>query len=132
MAGKVSDGGCLRQNIVSPIKNKSLFLFQIINVIIPVEDRELDGIINVPKSSSWAGYAVVLTHGAGADMHYTHLDKLASCLADTGILCLRFTCKTPNFQYRARCFASAVVSAVRCVFIQTKLPGLILIRYTVT
>ena len=77
---------------------------------IPVEDRELDGVFDFPRDSSWNGCAVVLTHGAGGDMNYLHLEKLASHLANTGILCLRFTCRTTNFQYRTRCFAAVVVS----------------------
>ena len=94
-------------------KETFYFSLQILKVRIPVEDRELDGVINVPRKTSWAGYAVVLTHGAGGDMYHDHVDSLTSRLADTGILCLRFTCKTPNFQYRTRCFASAVVSVGR-------------------
>lgn len=77
-------------------------------VKIPVEDRELDGVFDFPCESSWNGCAVVLTHGAGGDMNYLHLEKLASHLANTGILCLRFTCRTRNFQYRTRCFATVV------------------------
>lgn len=76
---------------------------------IPVEDRHLDGVINIPCSSSWSGTAVVLTHGAGSDMNFHHLEKIASCLAQSGILCLRFTCRTPNFKYRIRCFENALV-----------------------
>ncbi|EDO48462.1 predicted protein [Nematostella vectensis] len=79
-----------------------------LDVRIPVEDRVLDGVINVPSPSSWDGCAVVLTHGAGGDLHFHHLEQIATHLARTGILCLRFTCKTPNFQYRLRCFEAAV------------------------
>ena len=43
-------------------------------------------------------------------MNYLHLEKLAAHLASTGILCLRFTCRTRNFQYRKECFTAVVVS----------------------
>ncbi|XP_073249400.1 testis-expressed protein 30-like [Porites lutea] len=41
-------------------------------------------------------------------MNYLHLEKLAAHLASTGILCLRFTCRTRNFQYRKECFTAVV------------------------
>lgn len=77
-------------------------------VKIPVEDHQLDGVFNFPFDSSWNGCAVVLTHGAGRDMNYLHLERLAAHLAKTGILCLRFTCRTRNFQYRTKCFSAVV------------------------
>ena len=43
-------------------------------------------------------------------MHHKHLEALAKHLCDAGILCLRFTMKTPNFKYRVKCFAAVVVS----------------------
>ena len=79
---------------------------------LPVNGGELDGIFDFPTASSWNGYGVVLTHGAGTDMNHHHLEKLAVQLASTGILCLRFTCRTRNFQYRVQCFASVVVSPI--------------------
>ena len=42
-------------------------------------------------------------------MNYLHLEKLAAHLASTGILCLRFTCRTRNFKYRIQCFTAVVV-----------------------
>ena len=92
------------------IIDKRDILLNQVSVKIPVEDRELDGVFNLPCDSSWNGCAVVLTHGAGGDMSYLHLEKLAAHLASTGILCLRFTCRTRNFQYRTECFAAVVVS----------------------
>ena len=52
-------------------------------------------------------------------MNYLHLEKLAAHLASTGILCLRFTCRTRNFQYRKECFTAAVVSCneIRSMFL---------------
>ena len=86
----------------------SICIKQVI-VKIPVEDRELDGVFNFPCEASWNGCAVILTHGAGGDMNYLHLEKLAAHLASTGILCLRFTCRTRNFKYRIQCFTAVVV-----------------------
>ena len=52
-------------------------------------------------------------------MNYLHLEKLAAHLASTGILCLRFTCRTRNFQYRKECFTAVVVSCneIRSMFL---------------
>ena len=52
-------------------------------------------------------------------MNYLHLEKLAAHLANTGILCLRFTCRTRNFQYRKECFTAVVVSCneIRSMFL---------------
>ena len=55
---------------------------------------------------------MILTHGAGGDMYHEHLDVLAKHLCNAGILCLRFTMKTPNFKYRVKCFAAVVVSRI--------------------
>ena len=93
------------------IYNPNILLHQV-PVKIPVEDRELDGVFNFPCESSWNGCAVVMTHGAGGDVNYLHLEKLASHLASTGILCLRFTCRTRNFLYRTECFAAVVVRSM--------------------
>ena len=46
-------------------------------------------------------------------MYHEHLDALAKHLCTAGILCLRFTMKTPNFKYRVKCFAAVVVSRLK-------------------
>ena len=43
-------------------------------------------------------------------MYHEHLEILVKHLCNAGILCLRFTMKTPNFKYRVKCFAAVVVS----------------------
>ena len=86
-----------------------MWLLQI-PVTIAVEGRQLDGVLDVPRSTSWRGCALVLTHGAGGDLNFHHLDRLASHAAYTGILCLRFTCRPPNLKFRTRCYVAAVVS----------------------
>ncbi|XP_024862665.1 testis-expressed protein 30 isoform X1 [Kryptolebias marmoratus] len=50
--------------------------------------------------------AVVLTHGAGGDMNFTHLVSLARALASHGFLCLRFTCKGLNLPYRIKAYSA--------------------------
>ncbi|XP_052422202.1 testis-expressed protein 30 isoform X2 [Carassius gibelio] len=79
------------------------------NVRIPFEQKELDGVLTVPADVS-AGQctAVVLTHGAGGDMRTKQLESLAHALARAGILCLRFTCRPPNLQYRIRAYSAVV------------------------
>lgn len=47
-------------------------------------------------------------------MHHEHLEILAKHLSQVGLLCLRFTVKTPNFKYRVKCFAAVVVSSLLC------------------
>ena len=84
-------------------------------VQIPLDDRRcLDAVVTVPKfKSTWSCFCVVMTHGAGGDLNTAPLSKLAKELSTSGLISLRFTCKTPNFAYRVRCFAAAVV----CTFI---------------
>ncbi|XP_058641992.1 testis-expressed protein 30 isoform X1 [Onychostoma macrolepis] len=79
------------------------------NVRIPFEQKELDGVLTVPADVS-AGHctAVVLTHGAGGDMHTKQLESLARALARSGVLCLRFTCRALNFLYRIRAYSAVV------------------------
>lgn len=45
-------------------------------------------------------------------MFHEHLQLLVKFLCNAGILCLRFTMKTPNFMYRVKCFAVVVVGNV--------------------
>jgi hypothetical protein len=85
------------------------FIFQV-SVKIPFGDKELSAVISLPKRTSWQGCGVILTHGAGGDMFHEHLEVLARHLCNAGILCLRFTMKTPNFKYRVKCFTTVVVS----------------------
>lgn len=73
----------------------------------------MDAVISPPNLTSWQGCGVILTHGAGGDMHHKHLEALAKHLCNAGILCLRFTMKTPNFKYRVKCFATVVVSRLK-------------------
>ncbi|XP_065058370.1 testis-expressed protein 30-like isoform X2 [Rhopilema esculentum] len=69
----------------------------------------INGIVSLPKErSTWSEFAVVVTHGAGGDMNIQQLKELSQAVARAGLVCLRFTCKTPNFGHRVRCFAAAV------------------------
>lgn len=80
------------------------------NVRIPFEQKELDGVFSVPADVTAERTAVVLTHGAGGDMHIKQLESLARALACAGVLCLRFTCRAVNFVYRVRAYSAVVVS----------------------
>lgn len=80
------------------------------NVRIPFEQKELDGVFTVPADVTEERTAMVLTHGAGGDMHSKQLESLAHALARSGVLCLRFTCRAVNFPYRVRAYRAVVVS----------------------
>ncbi|NWW52164.1 TEX30 protein, partial [Pedionomus torquatus] len=77
-----------------------------VKVKIPFGNKYLDAIFSVPEKKST--YGVILTHGAGGDMHFPHLVSLAAYLASHGVLCLRFTCKGLNITYRAKAFKAVV------------------------
>ncbi|XP_057191895.1 testis-expressed protein 30 [Triplophysa rosa] len=78
------------------------------NVRIPFEQKQLDGVFTVPADVTALRAAVVMTHGAGGDMHISHLETMARALACSGVLCLRFTCKGLNLAYRIRAYRAAV------------------------
>ncbi|XP_067265334.1 testis-expressed protein 30 isoform X1 [Chanodichthys erythropterus] len=78
------------------------------NVRIPFEQKELDGVFTVPADVTEERTAMVLTHGAGGDMHIKQLESLAHALARSGVLCLRFTCRAVNFPYRVRAYRAVV------------------------
>ncbi|XP_017558473.1 testis-expressed protein 30 isoform X2 [Pygocentrus nattereri] len=76
-------------------------------VTIPFGTKVLDGVLTVPEVEA-VRTGLILTHGAGGDMNLKALRSLASCTAASGVLCLRFTCKSLNFTYRVRAFQAAV------------------------
>ncbi|XP_065149342.2 testis-expressed protein 30 [Paramisgurnus dabryanus] len=78
------------------------------NVRIPFEQKQLDGVFTVPADVSAGFAAMVMTHGAGGDMHMAQLETLARVLARSGVLCLRFTCKGLNLAYRIRAYRAVV------------------------
>ena len=93
-----------------------LYVFEV-PIKIPFGEKEIDAVVSTPNRTSWQGCGVILTHGVGGDMHHKHLEALAKYLCSAGILCLRFTMKTPNFKYRVKCFAAAVVSKLKIKYI---------------
>nr|XP_055071814.1 testis-expressed protein 30 isoform X2 [Misgurnus anguillicaudatus] len=54
------------------------------NVRIPFEQKQLDGVFTVPADVSAGFAAVVMTHGAGGDLHMAQLEILARVLARSG------------------------------------------------
>jgi len=66
-------------------------------------------VFTVPADFGAECTAVVLTHGAGGDLHVRQLESLAHALARSGVLCLRFTCRAVNFMYRFRAYLTVVV-----------------------
>ncbi|CAL8267646.1 unnamed protein product [Lota lota] len=66
--------------------------------------KHLDAILCVPTKANDAHKAVILTHGAGGDMHFKHLVSIAQALASSGLVCLRFTCKGLNLPYRVKAY----------------------------
>nr|XP_006131087.1 testis-expressed protein 30 [Pelodiscus sinensis] len=77
-----------------------------VKVKIPFGTKYLDAIFSVPDKILTHG--VILTHGAGGDMNFSHLVSLVAYLASRGILCLRFTCKSLNIAYRTKAYKSVV------------------------
>ncbi|XP_069614056.1 protein O-glucosyltransferase 2 isoform X4 [Ranitomeya imitator] len=80
-------------------------------ITIPFGDKYLDAILSLPRDCSGVRYGVLLTHGAGGDMNFSHLVSLASYLASHGLLCLRFTCKGLNLVYRTKAYHAVLEQA---------------------
>ncbi|KAM7178843.1 testis-expressed protein 30 isoform 2-T3 [Macrochelys suwanniensis] len=78
-----------------------------VNVKIPFGNKYLDAIFSVPDKILTHG--VILTHGAGGDMNFSHLVSLVAYLASCGLLCLRFTCKGLNIAYRTKAYKTVVI-----------------------
>lgn len=78
-------------------------------VSIPFGSKELEGALTVPETEC-VQTALILTHGAGGDMNLKPLMSLAQAAATSGLLCLRFTCKSLNLAHRVRAYEAAVVS----------------------
>ncbi|KAI4885915.1 hypothetical protein NFI96_030889, partial [Prochilodus magdalenae] len=75
-------------------------------VSIPFGTKVLDAVLTVPEAEA-VRTGLILTHGAGGDMNLKALRSLASSTAASGVLCLRFTCKSLNLAYRVRAFQAA-------------------------
>ncbi|XP_073425591.1 testis-expressed protein 30 isoform X1 [Dendrobates tinctorius] len=82
------------------------------SITIPFGDKYLDAILSLPRDCRGVRYGVILTHGAGGDMNFSHLVSLASYLASHGLLCLRFTCKGLNLVLRTKAY-NAVLTYVK-------------------
>ncbi|XP_005303445.3 testis-expressed protein 30 isoform X2 [Chrysemys picta bellii] len=80
--------------------------FTEVKVKIPFGNKYLDAIFSVPDKILTHG--VILTHGAGGDMNFSHLVSLVAYLASRGLLCLRFTCKGLNIAYRTKAYKTVV------------------------
>ncbi|KAM8854633.1 nucleolus and neural progenitor protein-like [Spinachia spinachia] len=73
-------------------------------VKVPFGTKHLDAAMCFPASDPDVHTAVILTHGAGGDMHFKHLVSLAHALASNGFLCFRFTCKGLNLGYKVKAY----------------------------
>ena len=71
----------------------------------PLGTKCVDAAVCVPADSETRVHsAVILTHGAGGDMHFPPLVSLARALASSGVISLRFTCRALNLSYRVKVF----------------------------
>ncbi|KAG2456302.1 NEPRO protein, partial [Polypterus senegalus] len=81
---------------------------ELVKVKIPFGIKFLDAVISVPMRGLHVHVGVVLTHGAGGDLHFRHLVSMATSLASNGVLCVRFTCKGLNLSYRTKAYRAVV------------------------
>jgi len=76
---------------------------------IPIETKYISTVVTKPAhSTSWSNYAVILTHGAGGDINVEDIKAITDKLSHAGFIVVRFNSKTPNFQYRLKCFRTVV------------------------
>lgn len=79
---------------------------------IPHNDKSIDAILSLCDGVPQPDCVIILTHGAGGDMHHHQLESLALHLPPVGIGVLRFTCKGLNIIYRTRVYASVIVRSI--------------------
>nr|CAB3266911.1 testis-expressed protein 30 [Phallusia mammillata] len=95
-----------------------------VEIQIPFNEKTLAASVEVP--TQWTNgpkTCVILTHGAGGDKDFYQLKILSNKLMDSGVMCVRFTCKGLNIKYRTKVY----VEVVRYVFEEyTYLDGFIL------
>ncbi|XP_075056086.1 testis-expressed protein 30 [Mixophyes fleayi] len=91
---------------------------------IPFGKKHLDAVLSVPRGCSGVIYGVILTHGAGGDMNFSHLVSLVNYLVPQGLLCVRFTCKGLNLVYRTKAYNAVVTYLKSCE--ENKLGGIFL------
>ncbi|XP_059820702.1 testis-expressed protein 30 isoform X2 [Hypanus sabinus] len=80
--------------------------YKTVKLKIPFGEKNLDAIYTIPNAPLRHG--VILTHGAGGDMNFHQLVSMTEFLASNGILCLRFTCKGLNLDYRIRAYRAVL------------------------
>ncbi|XP_064599730.1 testis-expressed protein 30-like [Liolophura sinensis] len=68
-----------------------------------LDGGELQACLSIPLQIR-PEYGMLLTHGAGGSMDSAELPALASHLASHGLICLRFTCKGLNLNYRVKMY----------------------------
>ncbi|XP_078401983.1 testis-expressed protein 30 [Cetorhinus maximus] len=85
---------------------KDLALVETVQLKIPFGEKILNAIYTVPNVPFTHG--VILTHGAGGDMNFHQLVSMTKFLASNGILCVRFTCKGLNLDYRIRAYRAVM------------------------
>ncbi|XP_072332434.1 testis-expressed protein 30-like isoform X4 [Scyliorhinus torazame] len=83
-----------------------IMTMQEVQLKIPFGEKILNAIYTVPNVPFTQG--VILTHGAGGDMNFHQLVSMTKFLASNGILCLRFTCKGLNLDYRIRAYRAVM------------------------
>ncbi|GCC19246.1 testis-expressed protein 30-like isoform X2 [Chiloscyllium punctatum] len=87
-------------------KLKDFALVETVQFKIPFGEKVLNAIYTVPNVPFTCG--VILTHGAGGDMNFHQLISMSKFLASNGILCVRFTCKGLNLDYRIRAYRAVM------------------------
>ncbi|XP_045184461.2 testis-expressed protein 30-like [Mercenaria mercenaria] len=77
-------------------------------ITIPYKEKSVEACVNIPDVTKNTGYGVILTHGAGGDMHFLQLTLLAEFLSSRGVMVVRFTCKGLNLAYRVKVYLHVV------------------------
>lgn len=102
---------CLRFTCKGPnlVYRTKAYKVALAKIRLITDELYLDADYSVPANQRAPFYGVILAQGAGDYMNSQHLASLASCLADHGILCLRFTCrKGLSLAYRTKAYKEAL------------------------
>ena len=105
-------------------------------VSIPHEERQIMGMFNPPAAAHLRDkqLGVIMTHGAGGDLHTSQVEGFAHALANAGFLVLRFTCKGLNIVYRTKVYHSVLViyACYHCTGLEVLNLYVCIVQYVVT
>merc|ERR1712141_747424 len=93
--------------IVDTFKPKSMSRNGNDDLLIEVAGKTYEAILS-KANNQYDGYLIIVSHGAGGDMHLPQLETLANKLTKHDLFCVRFTCRGMNLIHRTKVYRAVV------------------------